>query len=515
MKFAKQLLIYSIFFTLAACSPSTTTPQLALTTTATFIPSKATAPSPTTSATPSPLPEPVYPVTVGTPFPEPQATINSSNLTQLERLIYNPIDDDSCWEMIPSINGKEITVLCSTSLRLYDSQTLNQISITHDEHLWGDGKTRYQNVISADNNYLAIIKNTQVDVWDIRKGTLAYTFDIKVMPSHIRSISFSPNGKSLLLNAHFVGDQTGGYRETFLWSMTNGSLLYNNLDSKVTAFSPDGNILAAGNWNRLNLVNSSTGQILSTLDGPIGLSQLAFSSDGNVLVAVYDKSIWFWQIDSGQVIKKFAGKNGINSQSFDKVFFSPDSHYFFVRTHDTKTLRVLDIEKGTTWMNLKYQIKPIFSSDSTRLATTSAQQINFPYWTYHIMIWDFTKGTLLKKHESSYLVDMIFSPDGSTLWVTEQNEGNYKTRVFNTVDGSEIESIENEIKGFFVGYSLMNLSLITTIKHGDLSLRNANDGSVIHELPVRRIIAMPGNKILTTLSYSSNGPEITLWGILP
>ncbi|HLE53556.1 MAG TPA: hypothetical protein VI755_15925, partial [Anaerolineales bacterium] len=87
------------------------------------------------------------------------------------------------------------------------------------------------------------------------------------------------------------------------------------------AFSPDGQVLASGNWSGdLVLWNPEAGEKFGSLgqhDSPV--RELAFSPDGDLLAAVIltggAGSIELWNVETRQEINQLQG---------DRVAFSPD-----------------------------------------------------------------------------------------------------------------------------------------------------------------------------------------------
>ena len=113
----------------------------------------------------------------------------------------------------------------------------------------------------------------------------------------VESVAFSPDGKILA-----AGDFDG---RVYLWNVASGGPTATLADpgSKgvgSVAFSPDGNILAAGDFNgRVYLWNAASGRLVATLADPDsdGVDSVAFSPDGQAL-AVGDENgnTYLWNV---------------------------------------------------------------------------------------------------------------------------------------------------------------------------------------------------------------------------
>lgn len=86
------------------------------------------------------------------------------------------------------------------------------------------------------------------------------------------------------------------------------------------AFSPDGELIAAGSWDKLIRVwRVSTGELcfVGKCEGPV--LSISFSTDGGLLASA-SSDVRLWEVGSGQLLRKF-------NQSGFCVVFSPDGQW--------------------------------------------------------------------------------------------------------------------------------------------------------------------------------------------
>jgi WD40 repeat protein len=223
-----------------------------------------------------------------------------------------------------------------------DGHSLASSADDHTIHLWelATGKTIrilpaneevYSVAYSPDGRFIASSGfEPRVSVWDAGSGQLVRAFE--GLKSWSISIAFSPDGRSLV-----AGDQDGAI---LFWDVTSGQLLRTlKQEALVTclALSPDGRMMATATLD-IYIWNLQTGQIVQTLKGHENLvSSVAFSPDGNFLISgSWDRSARIWSLASGESLHTleasgkvtFATGNGERSGEMklpvDAVTFSPD-----------------------------------------------------------------------------------------------------------------------------------------------------------------------------------------------
>ncbi len=232
-------------------------------------------------------------------------------------------------------------------------------------------------------------------------------------------LAFSPNGKQLATterdSAVRLYDIDTGKR---VWShvvkLTNP---YENYTSAV-AFSPDGNILAAGATdNRIHLVNPLTGDENAQLTGHHWYPwALAFTANSKMLYSSgWDPAIRRWDIAARQ---ETALPSGIRATGV--VAASPDGQTLAYED-DTGAIRLIDARRGAEVRAIglpgtEYS-QLTFSPDGQRLAGggTNGDQV-------HVAVWDLPSGQLRHRWDwpkgrdpHSNVESLGFAPDGSRL----------------------------------------------------------------------------------------------------
>lgn len=139
---------------------------------------------------------------------------------------------------------------------------------------------------SVDGKYLATSTGPSVKLWDAATGELA-----RIFPG-IHTAAFSPDGRSIACQSARSSDEKAAGRVD-LYNLLDGSLVKSFLSEKgaakswVTciAFSPDGHLLAAADWDGIVTVwDVTSGQRKLTItDHRAGVVSLAFSPDGATL----------------------------------------------------------------------------------------------------------------------------------------------------------------------------------------------------------------------------------------
>ncbi|PSB04666.1 AAA-like domain-containing protein [Merismopedia glauca] len=231
-------------------------------------------------------------------------------------------------------------------------------------------------------------------------------------PGWYRSVTFSPNAKQVaaaiektvklwnflpcedrskcLYRLHLVRTFTGHKGRVY-----------------TVSFSPDGQTIASGSYDKTIKLWNIDGQLIHSLNGHLdAVYSVNFSSDGKVIASgSADSTIKLWQPD-GKFLRSLVGHlDRVNS-----VVFSPDGKILASASNDN-TIKLWNVD-GTSLLTLnghQSQVNSVaFNPDGKTLASASDDNT--------IKLWnvDGTSLLTLNGHQSQ-VNSVAFSPDGKTL----------------------------------------------------------------------------------------------------
>ena len=200
------------------------------------------------------------------------------------------------------------------------------------------------------------------------------------------------------------------------------------------AFSPNGNLLAAGTANaEIRLWDVAKGITILTCRGHVDwVRSVTFSPDGATLASCsYDLTIRLWHVGNGQCFKILRG----HSATVQFVAFSPDGSTLASGSED-QTIRLWDVHTGQCLKILHghsgWVRSVAFKIDGGILASGSEDQT--------VRLWDVHTGECLKilYGHSERVRSVTFSPDGNTL-VSGSND--QTIRLWNTQSGQCLKTL--------------------------------------------------------------------------
>ena len=314
-------------------------------------------------------------------------------------------------------DGKTIVSTARDGMvRLWDAQLMvsNRVLRGHEKFVYGvafhkDGRRAVSG--SWDGT---------VRLWDVSAGR-----QLSVMEhgkeNVVNAVAFHPGGG---LIASLSRDNTVG-----LWDVATSRKLNSlsipsvNWPDPRLAFSPLGNVLAAGNnkgeiylWQPMSIADPL--EAWKTPAGPLvlkenshGIRDLAFSSSGRVLAAaVDDGAILLWDLSAPGTPKLQRTLKG-HTEAVYAIAFSADGKWLASGSIDG-TVRLWDAEAWQEVAILKHGSNVYglaFAPDGARLASACAD--------HSIRLWDVARRQEvgeLRGHES-YVHSIAFSPDGTRL----------------------------------------------------------------------------------------------------
>ena len=146
----------------------------------------------------------------------------------------------------------------------------------------------------------------KIEVWDTQDNRSVCVLN-GLPPCHVTKLEFSPDGASLLASAVVWEDLVEGQSHiggAFVWDLPSGvlRLKFNEGDSHIARFTPDGNSILVGDVNGIiKQYSAFDGKALREFRGSSGfISDLDFSPDDSRFTAcARNGTLCIWELDSG------------------------------------------------------------------------------------------------------------------------------------------------------------------------------------------------------------------------
>ena len=236
-------------------------------------------------------------------------------------------------------------------------------------------------------------------------------------------------------------------------------------------FSPSGNVIAAGGYREVRLIDPVTGNVLATLVGHADyVRSIAFSPDGKMLAAAGGSQarggeIKIWDVQSHQLLRTFAG----HQDSIYSVAWSPDGKLIASGSYD-KTAKLWDAETGKELFALQDHIDAVFSvafsPDGKRLATASQDRT--------VKIWNVGTGRRLYTLSDALdgLTGVAYSPDGSEIAAAGYDKTIYVWKLAEDEGHLRQSLIADQDSILAIAWAGDAQTLVTASSDGSIRLRN-------------------------------------------
>jgi WD40 repeat protein len=254
-------------------------------------------------------------------------------------------------------------------------------------------------------------------------------------------------------------------------------------------FSPDGQILAAGNRDQtIQLRQSSNGALIRALKVRFGgVNSVAFSPDGQLLAAGTDainQNLYLWRVADGILLTKIvAHTNGTSA-----VVFTPDGELLITAGRD-RTVKFWRVSDGALVRTLNHgnRLRALAISPDGRVVASGSDPGS-------IKLWRVANGALLHTltGHADFVFSLAFSPDGQTL---VSGSADQTIRLWQVADGTQLHSLSvpNDGAADAVAFSPDG----QTILSGTSELILAPDGTVQSAGRVRFWRVSDGELLLT------------------
>jgi WD40 repeat protein/DNA-binding SARP family transcriptional activator len=216
------------------------------------------------------------------------------------------------------------------TLRVWDVETGAELQrmMGHTDKIWDTD-------VSPEGRWVASGSHDgTLRLWNLASGDGEVLLD--VTPQGVRSVAFSPDGRSLVVGLAKGASSTPDYGLRILETETGQEVRRMDGHKEAVsdvAFSPDGRLILSGGHDQTSIVwDAVSGEERYRLVGhAAGILSVAFSPGGHLaLTGATDGSLVLWDVDSGRALRSY--KN--ISKPVTGLAFTPGGETFVVASDD-------------------------------------------------------------------------------------------------------------------------------------------------------------------------------------
>lgn len=312
-------------------------------------------------------------------------------------------------------NTAEITIEWGGEVRFLDARSLQPT-----RSLPNAGRLIY----SPDGTKIAHISWTAVSMWDATSTRLLWSH-----PDKSATVSFSPNSKYSAVGGHRGYTEGRSDVETLggalgIYDTVSGNLLYRHHVEKdkydnewvfALTYSPDGRWLAVRSHNAIFWLDTNTQEFLPGTTEMAG-SVVDWQPTGRLIAAGEDEKVVLIDAETKQVVKTLEGHN----DAITDLTFSPDGK--LVASSDrTGLIKLWDIEGGWELPSLEAGYENAYSIAFSPGGELLVSGGGGSSRRSAVQIWDVETGQqAFSVPELSDVYHVSFSPDGTQLAIESE-----------------------------------------------------------------------------------------------
>ena len=275
---------------------------------------------------------------------------------------------------------------------------------------------------------------------------------------------------------------------------------------RSAAFAPDGEMVAAGTYLEINLLDPENGSTIRIIDADHSIDDVEFSPDGSLIAAgqgVY--GVQLSNVDDGSEHLTLHG-------GYDNfIAFAPDGETIATANRDG-ALWIWDTETGE---ELNEFAPPVDENATSVAFDPEGESVALGNWDGDVFIWNVESGELVAELENpgdyGYASRIDFAPDGEHIAVAgAQVEFDDVVRIWNVDDGSDAGTIPFESQTRAVAYA-QDGSQLAGAGGASIIIVDPDGLDVIHEIELE--VDPEVSSWITDLAYSPDGRMlfVTRW----